>query len=242
MALVSGHDLFAPAADAGVFCDPLPENPLPLLNAWLEEAREAAQSPNPDAMSLATIDEDGVPSSRIVLCKRFDLVSGFLVFYTNYDSRKARHLSRNPAAAATFHWDHAGRQARVRGLVVRSPAGESDEYFASRPLLSQLGAWASRQSEPLACREELIGQVAATMMRFGINIEQMIAGEPLEPGCTIPRPPNWGGYRLWIRSVELWSGGPGRLHERALWTRDLLLEDTHHADSAGAWRSTRLQP
>jgi pyridoxamine 5'-phosphate oxidase len=238
-------DLFSACAVESVFADPLPADPLPLLAQWLEDARAQAACPNPDAMVLATTDAAGEPAARVVLCKGLDVSSGYLVFYSNYDSRKAHELGVNPRAAATFHWDHAGRQARVRGTVERSPEEESDAYFATRPVLSQVGAWASRQSEPLATREELFAQVAATMLRFGIDIEQVVNGRCERP---IPRPPNWGGYRLWIRSVELWAGGAGRLHERVQWTRDLVgahnghCGERHQPAAPGPWRSSRLQP
>lgn len=211
---------------------------MPLLSTWVEEARAAEAAPNPDAMVLATVNDAGEPAARVVLCKGISSESGYLVFYSNYDSRKANELAHNAAAAATFHWDHAGRQARVRGIVVRSPVEESDAYFANRPVLSQLGAWASRQSEPLLTREQLIMQVAEAMMRFGIDVEQVVSGAATQP---IPRPHNWGGYRLWIRSVELWSGGNGRLHERVQWNRSLEPENGDYFNG-GTWRVGRLQP
>jgi pyridoxamine 5'-phosphate oxidase len=267
MAIASGMNLFSAADDPGVFPDPLPADPMPLLSAWFSEARAAAVMPNPDAMVLSTVEASGEPAARVVLCKAMNIARGYVVFYTNYDSSKARQLAAHPAAAATFHWDHAGRQARLSGVVVRSPAAESDAYFATRPVLSQIGAWASRQSEPLHSRQDLIMEVAATMMRFGISIEQVmqsapgqaatpptpagadpVAAAPAPSTAAIPRPANWGGYRLWIRSLELWSGGPGRLHERVLWQRSLpsLGPATEAGDTepgeAGPWQSMRLQP
>jgi pyridoxamine 5'-phosphate oxidase len=268
MAVVPDMNILTADDDPGIFPDPLPADPMPLLRTWFDEARAAANTPNPDAMVLSTI-EAGEPAARVVLCKDLNIARGYLVFYTNYESHKAHQLAANPAAAATFHWDHAGRQARVSGVVVRSPAQESDAYFATRPVLSQLGAWASRQSQPLPSREELIMQVAATMMRFGIDFEQIsppaqvatppVSASPEQPSTpeaeskaspTIPRPPHWGGYRLWIRSVELWSGGVGRLHERVLWKRELSMGDGEPAatpqnqgvPAAALWQSTRLQP
>jgi pyridoxamine 5'-phosphate oxidase len=235
-------DLFSACGVQSAFGDDLPGDPMPLLHLWLEEAAGAAATPNPDAMVLATTGEGGEPTARVVLCKQIDVEQGFLVFYTNYDSRKARELAGNPVAAATFHWDHAGRQARIVGQVARLPDSESDAYFATRPVLSQLGAWASRQSEPLYSREELMGQIAATMLRFNIDIEQVISGTCQTP---IPRPPNWGGYRLWVRSSELWSGGAGRLHERVLWTRRLIMPEGDGEalpQVSSGWQSTRLQP
>lgn len=217
--------------------DPLPEDPLPLLAAWLEEAKRAALAPNPDAMALATARPDGRPSARIVLCKGLDVQRGFAVFYTNYGSRKAAELEANPRAAGVFHWDHLGRQARIEGSVERSPAEESDAYFASRPLLSQLGAWASEQSKPLDARFKLLDRLGSVAARFGIG-----TGE--NPGVRVPRPAHWGGYRIWIDTVELWVGGDYRLHDRAVWTRRRVGE----APAGGAgpvwsrWSAVRRQP
>lgn len=239
MVPISGMDLFADFLPECIFIDPLPDDPLPLLSQWLEDARRAEMQPNPDAMTLATVDRDGAPDSRVVLCKGLDVSQGYLVFYTNYDSRKAGDLDAHPIAAATFHWDHAGRQARIRGPVVRSPESESDEYFAMRPILAQLGAWASRQSRPLATRDDLIAQVAETMLRFGIDIDQLLR-DGGGSGSPIPRPPNWGGYRLWIRTLELWSGGAGRLHERVRWERQL--SPASGGFTADGWSVSRLQP
>ena len=144
---------------------------------------------------------------RIVLCKKLIPAPGFLVFFTNYDSRKGAELAANPRASAVFHWDAFGRQVRVEGPIVRSPADESDEYFASRALDSRIGAWASLQSQPLDARRTLLKRVAVEAARFG---------------TSVPRPPHWGGYRLWPESVELWIEGPFRVHDRARWTRSLV--------------------
>jgi pyridoxamine 5'-phosphate oxidase len=213
--------------------EPLPADPLPLFSSWLQNARERRTQPNPDAMVLATADSGGNPSARIVLCKRLATDAGYLVFFTNFESRKSRELSAHPRAAAVFHWDALHRQVRVEGPVIRSPEAESDEYFASRSLDSRIGAWASKQSEPLASRETLVTNVQRTAARFGV-----------QPGATsgsVPRPPHWGGHRLWIESIELWMEGANRIHDRAVWTRSLERRDTY-SYSASEWRSTRLNP
>lgn len=212
--------------------DPLPADPLPMFATWFSDARARNVQPNPDAMVLATVGEDGAPSARVVLCKRLVPDQGFIVFFTNYDSRKGQELAAHPRAAAVFHWDTMHRQVRLEGPVVRSPAPESDQYFASRAFDSRVGAWASMQSAPLASRQALVDQVRAIRERFGLL--QATEGE-------VPRPPHWGGIRLWIDSIELWSEGAGRVHDRARWQRTLTKKD-EFTFSAGPWSGTRLNP
>lgn len=219
--------------------DPLPTEPMALASAWLATARAARQQPNPDAMVLATATAAGRPSARIVLAKEFDIENGRVSFVTNYDSRKGRELAENPRAALVLHWDHAHRQVRLEGVVVKAPANESDEYFASRNWQRRLGAWASAQSRPLGSREDLNASVRAAADRFGVphptadNINS-------SPEARIPRPPFWGGYYLWADSVELWIEGSARIHDRARWTRSLTT--TAAGFDAGPWSATRLQP
>jgi pyridoxamine 5'-phosphate oxidase len=213
--------------------DPLPEDPLRLFNAWFEHATAKRAQPNPDSMVLASVGENGAPSARVVLCKRIDAEAGYVVFFTNYESRKGRELTAHPRAAAVFHWDHSQRQVRIEGPVVRSPETESDRYFASRALSSRIGAWASHQSAPLENRSELIRRAASTALRYGLAF-----------GATegaVPRPPHWGGFRLWIDTIELWSEGAFRIHDRALWRRDLA-RDAQTGYAAGPWSATRLNP
>jgi pyridoxamine 5'-phosphate oxidase len=220
--------------------DPLPSEPLVVLNQWMAQSWQQRLQPNPNAMVLATTDPDGHPSARVVLCKEIVAQPGYLVFFTNYLSRKGRQLARNPRAAAVIHWDALHRQVRVEGPVVQAPAAASDAYFASRPWQSRVGAWASEQSAPIASREAMRKAVASTAERFGVPDPTRAAAE----GSTeiqIPRPPHWGGYHLWADSVELWVEGEARIHDRARWTREL----TPQADgffSAGPWSATRLQP
>ncbi|MCL4741758.1 MAG: pyridoxamine 5'-phosphate oxidase [Phycisphaerales bacterium] len=214
--------------------DALPTSPMPMFRAWFDEGLQAKATPNPDAMALATLGAGG-PSSRVVLCRGISVEDGYLVFFTNYQSRKGRELEASGRAAAVFHWDHAQRQARVEGVAVRSPAEESDAYFRRRPLLSRLGAWASEQSRPMASRAELLERTQEVMERFGVTPMHLLGeGEDVE----IPRPPHWGGFRLWATSVELWVGGDGRLHDRAVWRREV--GDPPHG--GGAWEATRLFP
>jgi len=211
--------------------DPLPPDPWPILTGWLDRAFARRDQPNPHTMYLATVDPDGTPSVRAVLAKRLD-PSGYVVFYTNYRSRKARALESAPAAAC-FHWDHAERQVRIEGEVTRSPGDESDAYFATRPWESQVGAWASEQSEPIESRDALMAKVLETMVEHGVD--------PLaEPKPPLSRPPYWGGYRLHARQVELWASGPGRVHDRGLWTRELRV--TPEGVETAPWRVSRLQP
>jgi pyridoxamine 5'-phosphate oxidase len=209
--------------------DPLPESPFPLFREWFDRARADAHQPNPDAMTLATVGADGHPSARIVLCKGIEAEQGAVTFFTNTHSRKGREISGNPRVALVFHWDHADRQVRIEGSAQPVSPGEADAYFASRRWESRLGAWASRQSEPLASREVLLEAAAAKIQELDIDIAAALRGDPVD----IPRPPHWGGYRVVAQAVELWQGGTGRLHDRARWTR---------SEKGGAWASTRLQP
>jgi pyridoxamine 5'-phosphate oxidase len=219
--------------------DPLPTEPMALASAWLATALAARQQPNPDAMVLATATPAGQPSARIVLCKDFDIEQGRVSFVTNYDSRKGRELALNPRAALVMHWDHSHRQVRFEGIVVKAPAAESDEYFASRNWQRRIGAWASAQSQPLRSRDDLNAAVNAVAERFGLphptleNVNQ-------PQSAHIPRPPFWGGYYVWADVVELWIEGAARIHERARWSRSLTTSDAGFR--AGPWVSTRLQP
>jgi len=215
--------------------EPLPTDPLEIFGRWFHEAVEygTAQSLNADAMTLATVDEDGRPAARVVLCKQLEIPAGYVVFFTNYRSRKGRELDAGGRAAAVFHWDSLRRQVRIEGPVLHSPAQESDRYFASRPLDSRLSAWASVQSEPLASRAALAQQMQEAAHRFAVA--------PGSDNAEVPRPPHWGGYRLWIDRMELWVEGPGRVHDRAQWRRVLQPRDAFTFD-AGAWHGTRLNP
>ncbi len=189
--------------------------PFRLFVEWLDEARRSEPN-DPNAMALATVDADGLPDVRMVLLNGFD-ERGF-VFYTNTESAKGRELSGQPKAAAVFHWKSLRRQVRVRGPVEQVTAEEADAYFASRPRLSQIGAWASQQSRPLEGRFALETAVAAVTARHALG--------------DVPRPPHWTGFRILPTQIEFWHDRPFRLHDRVVFRR---------ADD-GAWERTRLYP
>lgn len=191
-------------------------DPIRQFAAWYDEA-VAAGVPEPEAMTLATATPAGRPSARVVLLRGFD-ARGFC-FYTNYGSHKGRELTANPHAALTFHWPDLERQIRIEGRVEQTTAAESDEYFRTRPSTSRIGAWSSPQSEVISDR----GSLEALFARFR-------ADHPDD--SAIPRPPNWGGFRVVPERIEFWQGRPSRLHDRLRFRRD--------AD--GAWILERLAP
>lgn len=216
--------------------DPLPDEPVTLLRDWMREAAEKQVMVNPDAMTLATADESGRPSARIVLAKEIDPARGAVVFFTNRDSHKGREIRVNPLAALVFFWDGLHLQGRVEGVVTVVSDAESDEYWKTRWVISRLSAWVSAQSRPLASRAELLRKVEDAARRFDVPLDGSRDAE-------IPRPHNWCGHRVWAERVELWIGQPGRVHDRALWARTLHRDaDTRDGFRGGPWTSTRLQP
>jgi pyridoxamine 5'-phosphate oxidase len=219
----------------------LPADPMPLAVSWLKDAWDGQVQPNPNAMVLATVDGRGMPSARVVLCKEIVADPGYALFYTNYDSRKGRALAEHPRAAAVLYWDKMHRQLRIEGPVLKSPPAESDAYFASRQWQRRIGAWASQQSQPVGSRAALLEAVEAAAARFGARSPAATSGDEAGAGLVIPRPPHWGGYRLWVESIELWMGGDHRIHDRARWTRALTRAD-EHSFSGGRWSATRLHP
>jgi pyridoxamine 5'-phosphate oxidase len=219
---------------------PLPKEPFSGIAAWLEQATLEAVQPNPNAMSVATIDADGAPSVRVVLLKQLVVDPGYVVFYTNYESRKARAIEACPRVACVLHWDTLGRQVRLEGRATVAPAADSDAYFASRDPASQLSAWGSDQSRPLASREALIRQTLERARALGLPDSTTL--ENVQPSSgALPRPPHWGGYRIWPEAVELWIEGAARVHDRARWERTLT-ERPDGQFSTGPWRGQRLQP
>jgi pyridoxamine 5'-phosphate oxidase len=196
--------------------DPFEGNdPIAIANRWLSEA-EATEPNDPSAAALATVDAEGLPDVRMVLVKQMGPEG--VTFFTNYGSAKARQIEGAGAAALVLHWKSLRRQVRLRGPVQRVDGPEADAYFASRAPESRVGAWASRQSEPIASRQVLLDAVQEVRDRFG--------PEP-------PRPPFWGGFRIVPSSVELWADGANRLHDRFRWSRTA---------SDAAWDVTRLAP
>jgi pyridoxamine 5'-phosphate oxidase len=218
----------------------LPEQPLQLLARWLEDATRSRVQPNPNAMVLATANTQAMPSARVVLCKDLKLEPGYVTFFSNYDSRKGHELDTNPRAAAVMHWDTLRRQVRLEGRITRASAAESDAYFASRAWQSRLSAWASRQSEPIGSRDAMEQAIEAAARRFGAPSPLQADAAAADPGALIARPPHWGGYHLWIETLELWAEGAGRLHDRARWQRRLTAAGSGF--EGGPWSATRLQP
>ena len=192
----------------------LDPDPIRQLQRGFEDAT-LSQSPEPNAMTLATAGPDGRPSARIVLLRGYD-VRGF-VFFTNYESRKGRELEANPHAALVFHWQDLERQIRIEGPVERTSAEKSDAYSETRPVGSRMGAWASRQSEVIADRKTLEDRVRALELEY--------------PDGQVRRPAYWGGYRVIPTVIEFWQGRPSRLHDRLCYTR-----------SAHGWLIERLSP
>jgi len=198
---------------AGLDESQLPPEPLTLIQDWLAAATEAGL-PEPNAMVVASVDGDGAPSSRLVLCKGID--ERGLVFFTNYESRKGRELDANAGVSLLFPWHSVGRQVRVEGRAERVSAAESDDYFSTRPRGAQLSAWASRQSDVIPSRAVLEDRIAELNARYADEV---------------PRPPHWGGFRVVPSTVEFWQSRPDRLHDRLVYRR-----------GDDAWSVARLQP
>lgn len=189
------------------------QDPIEQFRRWFEQAK-SAECPEPNAMTVASANKDGIPSARVVLLKEVDH-QGF-VFFTNYLSQKGKELTENPHAALLFHWHELERQVRIEGRVQKLDQNLSDEYYASRPLDSRIGAWASPQSEVIPGRTTLIAKAAEFGLKFGLNP---------------PRPPHWGGFLVIPNKIEFWQGRPSRLHDRICFSK----ENDH-------WKIVRLAP
>jgi pyridoxamine 5'-phosphate oxidase len=240
MQLVTENDLTETLKTGGLPSE-LPNDPMHWADAWLKEAIAAGVQRNPDSMTIATVDGNGQPSARVVLCKQFVPEPGYLVFYTNYESRKGHELGTNTRAAALFHWDALGRQVRIEGVVVRSPSAESDAYFASRGWGSQLGAWGSDQSQAIDSKEALVEQIRQRGSDLGLDLQDGTQGLSGTDVPHIARPPHWGGFRLWATDIELWLEGADRIHDRGKWTRKIA-PGSGDDFTTGGWTGTRLQP
>jgi pyridoxamine 5'-phosphate oxidase len=209
--------------------NPIPDDPMPLVRQWLDDAVRSGQR-NPAAMALATVGTNRHPSVRMVLLKSLSIENGYGVFYSHRESRKGREIEANPLAAGVLYWEPLGRQLRFEGRIAHSTDAESDAYFASRPRGSQVNAWVSEQSRPIASFAELERR-----------IERKVAELPDSNG--LPRPQHWGGYRLWLEAVEFWVEGPDRFHERVRYERRLDLgNNAEHQFLAGTWNHRLLQP
>ncbi|NIY73373.1 pyridoxamine 5'-phosphate oxidase [Marivivens donghaensis] len=197
---------------SGIFAG---NDPFVIAKAWLDEA-EGSELNDPNAIALSTVDADGMPNARMVLLK--DIEDDAFVFYTNYGSRKAQEVEQAGKAAFVMHWKSLRRQVRVRGLVEKEDGPQADDYYNSRSLKSRLGAWASKQSQPLDSRGTLMAEVATVTAREGINPK---------------RPPFWGGFRIRPLEIEFWADGAFRLHDRFRWYRSDIHEE---------WKIDRLYP
>ncbi|MGR3553221.1 pyridoxamine 5'-phosphate oxidase [Paracoccus sp. (in: a-proteobacteria)] len=200
---------------SGIFAG---EDPFDIARTWLDEAK-AVEPNDPDAIALATVDDEGMPDVRMVLLKQIEGAGtrGAFVFYTNYDSAKDRQIAQNGKAAFVMHWKSLRRQIRVRGAVTREDGPQADAYFESRALQSRLGAWASHQSQPLDSRASLVSAAAK---------------QALLRGPSPARPPFWGGFRIHPRQIEFWADGAFRLHDRFCW----------RLQADNRWFVTRLSP
>jgi pyridoxamine 5'-phosphate oxidase len=201
---------------AGLAVQDLSASPVEQWHRWYDDA-EAAALPEPHAMAISTVDERGMPDSRIVLARGVD--DAGITFFGNYESAKGRQLAAHPLSSAVFPWLALHRQVRVRGTIRRLSAADSDDYFASRPRESQLGAWASPQSQVIESRSDLDARLEEVHRRFD--------------GIDVPRPVHWGGWLLVPESFEFWQGRPSRLHDRLIYRRN---------DSDGSWSISRLAP
>ncbi len=203
-----------------IFDDPLPDSPFGLAQEWFDFAVNHADKRHWNSFQLSTVTPEGQPSARTLLMKDFDVPTGELTFYTNYESRKAHDIAANPKVSLIFHWDSIERQIRIEGIATKASDAISDAYFTTRDRESQIGAWASKQSEPLAGWDDLLGEILHFGMKFPAD-------------QSVPRPPHWGGYIVRPTAFEFWHGRTGRVHERVGYTR---------STASGPWNATWLNP
>ena len=226
----------------------LPANPFETAVAWFDKLtalRDKVENPNPNMINVASVDENGRPSNRIVLCRGMNADDGYLQFFTNYNGRKGRQLTANPNVAVVQYYDKQGLQVRYEGWAVKSPKADSDAYWQSRPLMNQISSATSQQSQPISDRSELEAAQKAICDEIGVDME----GKPVRDDAptSIPRPDHWGGFRIYPERMELWVNGFARFHERAVWTRTVnVVHGENGADASveiGEWsKPTWLQP
>jgi pyridoxamine 5'-phosphate oxidase len=204
--------------------------PLALFSSWFDDARGNADMDYPNAFTLSTVDDTNFPESRIVLAKAINNKEGYLVFYTNYQSRKGQHIFNNNHVSALFYWDKIKKQVRISGQCISSPKQESDDYFASRPIENQINASLSQQSQPI--------DDYSTLMTSFNNILTVHKGKADQ---SIKRPAYWGGFRLYFSSLEFWIAGSGRFHQRYKYERTINNPSTSNI-SGTPWSLVKLQP
>ena len=210
-----------PAERSGPLPETLPADPLPLVAEWLKDAGTRVR--NPTAMALATVNDAGQPSARMVICRGFDVAAGWFVFYTDRESAKGQHLSVRPRAACIFYWEAWDRQVRIEGPVTLAPSADVDRYWNTRPADARIAAIGTWQSRPIASRAALLAQV-----------------QKAEHAGSLARPERWIGYRVWAERLELWVSQPARIHDRAVWSRKLTPTATGFTGTD--WSATRLEP
>ena len=210
-------------------------NPLKTLQNWMKEVRDSNTQPNPNTMLVSTVDSNGSPNSRIVLCKELNAEEGYLTFYTNYSSTKSKELEGNAKCSVLFHWDKFGLQARLKGSVTKCSDSKNDAYFSTRDVGSQIGAWTSDQSTEVESLEKMEGSYQQIMEKFKLKS----LGDDTE--VTIPRPDFWGGYDMWIGEIELWKNQNNRFHDRLRFKRNIKIENGN-IDAEKEWSVIRIQP
>lgn len=210
-------------------------NPLSTLQDWMEKVSDSNAQPNPNCMSVSTVDSNGLPNTRMVLCKELNTEEGHLTFYTNYSSIKSKELESNAKCSALFHWDKFGLQVRIRGTAIRCTDSKNDAYFSSRDLGSQIAAWASDQSKEIESLEMMDNSYQIIMDKFSIgNLEN-------NSEKKIPRPDFWGGYEIWVEEIELWKNQKNRFHDRLKFTRNINIKNGN-IDPDKKWNVIRIQP